>query len=153
MYLVPLEYRHHAELMEVVKIAEPWMYIHRAAFDAILGGREGFVLVDAAGRIKGAITYSDYRPGVDVIVHCTVHPDCHRKWLTKKIYTQVFDHVFVTLGLHRCSGHRVSGTLTPDTFHERLGFVHEGTIRQGARIQGELQDVFIYGMLKEDRRW
>lgn len=153
MYLAPLEYRHTAELMEIVKVSEPWMYVHRAAFDAILATREGFVLIDSLGRVKGAITYSDYRPGTDIIVHCTVHPDSHRKWLTKKIYQTVFDHVFVTLNLPRCSGYRISGTGTPDTFHERLGFKLEGVIRQGVKVKDKLQNVNLYGLLRDERRW
>jgi RimJ/RimL family protein N-acetyltransferase len=153
MKLIPLEYRHNAELMEVVKIAEPWMYVHRASFDAILATREGFVLMDSQGRIKGAITYSDYRPGDDIIVHCTVHPDSHSRWLTKQIYKQVFDHVFVTLDLPRCSGYRISGTGTPDTFHRRLGFKHEGIVRVSVRVQDERRDVHLYGMLRNERRW
>lgn len=153
MKLIPLEYHHYGELMEVAKLAEPWMFIHRASFDSIMSGREGFVLIDAAGSVQGAVTFSDYRPADDIIVHCSVHPEYHRRWLTKEIYRQVFDYVFVTLELHRCSGFRIDGTGTPETFHERLGFKLEGVVRQGVRVQGERRDIYLYGMLKDERRW
>lgn len=153
MKLQKLEYRHHAELMEVAKAAEPWMYMHRASFDAVLATREGFVLLDNSDRIHGAITFSDYRPGDDIVIHCTIHPDHQRRWLSKQIYRQVFDYAFVTLELPRCSGFRIDGTGTPATFHERLGFKLEGIVRQSLQVQGERRDVYLYGMLKGERRW
>jgi RimJ/RimL family protein N-acetyltransferase len=152
MHLEPYEYKHNARLMEIAKISEPWIEWHRALFDASLAGRQGFVIVDRKSLIIGCITYSDYHTGSDVTIHCSVLPDHHGRWLTKAIYKQVFDYVFITLGLPRCSGYLIEGC-TPLGFHERLGFKKEGIKRDLVRIQETLRNVHIYGMLESERRW
>jgi RimJ/RimL family protein N-acetyltransferase len=146
------EYRHNAELFEVAKLSEPWHKYHRAQFDAAFAAREGFVLVANDGALAGCIMVSDYFPGVDAMVHCTVAPEYHTRWLTKSIYKEVFDFVFVTLDLHRCGGYVIDG-MTPQGFHERLGFKQVGIMRQLITIEGEKHDLILYDMLKEERRW
>ena len=138
--------------MEIVKITEPWFEYNRASFDGMMAGREGFVLVASDGKIIGAITFSNYQPGSDITIHCTVLSEYQKRWLTKAIYKQVFDVPFITLGLERCGGFVIEGC-TPQGFHERLGFKQEGTLRKFVKIKGEYRNVHIYGMLKEERRW
>lgn len=152
MRLEKYEYRHNAELFEVMKISEPWANYHRAQFDAVMQKREGFVLVDNEGKIAGCIVISDFYPGIDAMVHCSVLPKYHRRWLTRSIYKQVFDYIFETLGLDRCSGYIVDG-MTPRWFHERLGFKYVGCQRKLFPVNGVKKDVFIFDMLKEERRW
>ena len=151
MHLEPYEYKHNACLIEIAKVSEPWIKWHRALFDASLAGREGFVVV-SGGKIAGCITFSDYNPDADITIHCSIHPEYHKRWLTKTIYKQVFDFPFVTLGLKRCSGYIISGC-TPIGFHERLGFKEEGIRRQAVVINGTPRDIYLYGMLESERRW
>ena len=152
MRLEKYEYRHNAELFEVFKQSEPWWNYHRAQLDSVLLQREGFVLVANNGKLVGAIMISDYTPGSDAIVHCSVLPEYHRRWLTRSIYKQVFDFVFDTMGLDRCTGYVIDG-LTPEGFHERLGFKYVGRLRRLIMAKGEKRDLIMYDMLKEERRW
>lgn len=152
MRLEKYEYKHNVELFELAKVTEPWWHFHRAQFDNVFVSREGFVLVANDGTLAGCIVVSDYHPGVDAVVHCSVHPKYQKRWLTRKIYKEVFDFVFETLDLVRCSGYVIDG-LTPQGFHERLGFKYVGRLRQFVTVDDKKHDFIWYDMLKEERRW
>lgn len=71
-------------------------------------------------------------------------------WLTRGLLRLVFEYLFDQLGLARVTGRIDADNATARQQTERLGFVHEGTLR-GAGTDG--QDVLIYGLLRTERRW
>lgn len=152
MKAINYEYAHNNELYPVYCAAEPWNNYDRINFDSMLSGKEGFTLISESGEICGAIIFDQYRPGNDITIHCSVHPKYHRRWLTRRIYNQVFGYVFDQLELPRCSGFAVEG-LTDLTFHLRLGFKPEGCIREAVFKDGRRRAIFLYGMLASERKW
>ena len=148
---------HFEALFEIHKRAEAFAEL--VAFDSfsnLMKTREGFVVVRDDGKLAGAITFSDYNPGNDIVIHCFMDPDFHGRWASKKLYKEGFDFPFEYLKVRRISGFCVVGKSDKaGRFLEILGFKKEGTIRQKVKdpADGALYDVNIYGMLKEERRW
>ena len=152
MKLEELQHRHFPYLFEVISLSEPLFDLDRNTSDRLFSQREGFVLVTNKGDIVGHITYDSYTPRLDAMIHCGVIPQYQKKWLTKSIYKQVFDRIFIDLECVRASGYAVEG-LNDLTFHERLGFKLEGIVRNGFRHFDKYYNLRIYGMLKDERRW
>jgi ribosomal-protein-serine acetyltransferase len=62
------------------------------------------------------------------------------------------DHGFRELGLHRVELHAGVENVRSRAVAERLGFLHEGTLREADRVQGDRYiDMAVYGLL--DREW
>ena len=61
-------------------------------------------------------------------------------------------HAFGTLGLRRLEADVDPRNRASTTLLERLGFRHEGTLRERWFVQGELQDSAMYGLLARDWR-
>jgi RimJ/RimL family protein N-acetyltransferase len=58
---------------------------------------------------------------------------------------------FETLGINRVEIHIASGNDRSVAVPRRLGFIHEGTLRQSGRsITGELVDMMVFSMLQEE---
>jgi len=152
MKLADIEHKHFQSLFEITSICEPWWGLDRNTCDRLFSQREGFVLLNNNQEVVGHVTFSDYGPKMDVMIHCSVLPEYHTKWLTKSIYKQVFDRVFIDLECVRASGWAAVG-LNDLTFHERLGFKIEGIHRKSLRIHNKYYDVLKFGMLAEERRW
>src|SRR6266540_2683126 len=121
MKAINYNYAHNTDLYPIYQQSEPWAEHTRITFDSQMSTAEGFTLVNGDGKICGAIMFSQYRPGSDIVIHCSVHPDYHKRWLTKEIYKRVFSYVFDYLELPRCSGFAIDGLTDPE-FHKRFGF-------------------------------
>jgi len=152
MLIQPIEHKHFPGLFDVTAICEPWWGFDRNTSDRLFSQREGFVLLNDNEDVCGHITLSDYAVKLNVVIHCAVLPDYQKRWLTRKIYTTVFDHIFDELGCVRATGFSIDG-LNGRGFHERLGFTHESTFRKGFRLRENYYDLHYYGMLKNERRW
>lgn len=156
MKLVPYEKWHNGILAKIAREVEPWAgNFGQREFDAIFNGRTGFSLENAKGEIVGSITFSDYYPGIDITVHNMVSREYHGRWLNRKICKEVFDHVFVKLGLGRCSTYLIEGCCDPvyAAVLEKLGFKNEGTRRRIFPVGEEMKDAIMFGLLKHERRW
>ena len=72
-----------------------------------------------------------------------------RGTMTRAVRTMV-DHAFRSMGLHRvvitAAVHNDRSRAIP----RRLGFVHEGTLRQAVRVGERYFDDAVYAMLAED---
>lgn len=69
--------------------------------------------------------------------------------LSREFIRAVFRYVFVELDCRRVTG-RVSADLDWAGHLQRLGFVEEGRLREGAVNGG---DTIIFGMLRQECRW
>ena len=65
---------------------------------------------------------------------------------------RVLDYLFQTLQLHRVEAEIDPRNAPSAHVLERLGFVREGLLRQRWRIQGQLSDSAVYGLLADDAR-
>lgn len=62
----------------------------------------------------------------------------------------VVSHAFAVQGLHRVEIHVATGNRRSSAVATRLGFRHEGTLREAELLQGVRHDVAVYGMLRQD---
>lgn len=155
MRLEVLKDYHYPVLLEIARSAESW---HEATtleqFTATMKLREGFVLVAKDGRLAGCISFSDYAPETNIIIHCTVEPRYQRRWVTREILKSIAKYVYDDLGLPRMSGLCVGNkTDEAGSFLEKLGFKLEGIIRKGVKLPDGYFDLKLYGMLKEECKW
>ena len=62
----------------------------------------------------------------------------------------LLDYAFDTLGLRRLTSETHSGNEGSQVLQIRLGCVHEGTLRQGGCVNGQIVDRLFYGLLREE---
>lgn len=88
------------------------------------------------------------RPGLDAVLHLVMFDRRlrGREWLFKDIMKYFFDR----LNLRRMTMIVTEDAKTAIKLAQRLGFKHEGTMRQAALIDGNFLDMPVYGILKEE---
>ena len=64
----------------------------------------------------------------------------------------MIDHAFAGLGMKRVEIHCAAENERSRAIPERLGFVEEGTIREGQQLHGRFVDVVVYGLLSPEWR-
>lgn len=154
MRLYPLSNVYYKELFEIAKCAEPFGDINLYQYTANMDKREGYVLITREGKIAGCVSFSDFVPGVNIVIHCMVDPEYHKRWVTREILKTLANYVYEELGLPRMSGFSIKGrTDEAGEFLLKLGFKREGCIRQGINIKSNYYDLMLFGLLKEDCKW
>jgi len=151
--ILPLAREHYEALYELVKIAEPLKgFQHRDQFYLNLDSREGFTFWKGE-QLVGLISFSDYFPGVSVVIHAMFHPD-HRDAMNRKALKQVFGYAFKELLVSRVTTYSIKGvTDSIVKFIKGIGFKKEGRLRKAVELSGEFFDLDLYGMLLEDCKW
>ncbi|TFI20978.1 N-acetyltransferase, partial [Micrococcus endophyticus] len=64
--------------------------------------------------------------------------------------TLVLEHAFTTVGLHRVGLEVYDHNPRARHVYARLGFVHEGTLRQALLLDGEWIDCHVMGLLAHE---
>lgn len=72
-----------------------------------------------------------------------------RQLISRGLLAVVFNYIFKELNCHRCTSRITADNDKAISIVERLGFKHEGVLRQA--ING--QDVIIHGLLKSECRY
>lgn len=146
---------HYERLYAVMKEHDP--LFAAASFDhfiACINALDGWAVM-GDGDVVGMVGLTGFKPGLDVVLHGVVRPDWRGKWIYGNGLKIVFGRIFDDLKVPRVSGYMVAGVnedqLSP--FFSRLGFVQEGLVRKGFLLKGELWDLVLVGMLREDCRW
>jgi [ribosomal protein S5]-alanine N-acetyltransferase len=62
----------------------------------------------------------------------------------------LLDHCFTTLGTHRVEAHIEPDNAASIRLAERLGFRHEGTMRDWLFVAGQPRDMLLYALLQPD---
>ena len=70
-------------------------------------------------------------------------------FLSRTLLAVIFNNVFIKLKCHRCTSRITADNDKAISIVERLGFVHEGTLRQAY----EGNDVLVHGLLKSECRY
>ncbi|MFB6217871.1 MAG: GNAT family N-acetyltransferase [Halobacteriaceae archaeon] len=79
-----------------------------------------------------------------------IHPDRQGKGYATEAAGLVVAHGFDELRLHRISATVAASNGASERVVEKLGFVHEGTKRDDAFLDGEYVDREVYAVLRED---
>jgi RimJ/RimL family protein N-acetyltransferase len=152
MWLDVLDLKHYPALRELIaQKGEP-------GFLSPIGNEgacvEGYVIVRNDGKLAGCVTFSDYVPGQNVIIHAFIDPDYRCRWIRKSFLKEIADYAFEVLDVPKITAFAIEGMTDGMTaFLERIGFQKEGVIRKGIKINGKLRNLIFYGLLKEERRW
>lgn len=121
-------------------------------FGKIMDTRTGFVL-QRNGKTIGTITFSDYVPGCNIVIHFSIDKAYHKRWVTRTILKEAFGYVFNTLELPRVSTYVIidkSKDADTGKLLSKLGFKIEGIMRKSIRLYDGLHDLILYGLLKEE---
>lgn len=149
-----IKHEHWRHLYEIILRAEPFNgHMVFEQFATMMQKREGFTIF-VGSDIAGCISFSDFVPETNIIIHCTVDASFRRRWCTREILHEIAVYVYETLGLHRMSGFSICGvTDEAGEFLLKLGFQVEGVIRKGVKLLGGYYDVKLFGLMKEECRW
>lgn len=81
-----------------------------------------------------------------------VAPDHHRNGYGSEAAELLVEYGFAQRGLHRIQARVFEFNDASRRLLEGVGFVHEGTRREAHFVNGEYQDVYVYGVLSEEWR-
>ena len=65
----------------------------------------------------------------------------------RKLGVMALNHAFGPLKLHKVCGQAIASNQTSIAFHQRLGFVLEGVLRDQQRINGAYHSLYCFGLL------
>jgi UDP-4-amino-4,6-dideoxy-N-acetyl-beta-L-altrosamine N-acetyltransferase len=68
----------------------------------------------------------------------------------KKLGTTALDYAFNDLALHKVCGQALDFNEASICFHEALGFLKEGVLREQHLIGGRFHDLYCFGLLKNE---
>lgn len=104
------------------------------------------------GALVGGIGLLLEASGVGAELGCWVAERHEGRGVASRALGGLIDHAFGELGLHRVSCLVAEGNDRSHRFVQRLGFVREGLVREGARGDGGgYRDLVLYGLLEGDR--
>ncbi|MDQ2743204.1 MAG: GNAT family N-acetyltransferase [Chloroflexota bacterium] len=76
--------------------------------------------------------------------------DMEGRGIMTRAVSALLDYIFGDLGLNRVEIRAATGNRRSRAVPERLGFTHEGTIRQEERLTDSYTDSAVYGILAEE---
>lgn len=96
----------------------------------------------------GIASAASVRPRLDAVIHLTMFDRRlrGREGLFRSILTDLFEKA----ALRRVTAAVPGNRATTRKLLERLGFVHEGVLREAMPMDGSFIDVGIYGLLREE---
>ena len=94
--------------------------------------------------IGGCVYYNARTTGMEVAIAST-----SPKWCNKTVLKHLFFYPFITCECKRISSLVTSTDTRAIELNKRLGFVHEGTVRDG-HPDGDAE---LFGMLRHECRW
>lgn len=102
-------------------------------------------------RAIGVGGFWNFSPGF----HCAeigyeLHPAHWGKGLMPEAVTAMLAYGFQEMGLHRVEANPLAGNDSSHRLLQKLGFRHEGTLRQRHFFRGQFIDQLYYGLLSEE---
>jgi RimJ/RimL family protein N-acetyltransferase len=103
------------------------------------------------GRVVGVVSISFEQDHRIAVIGYGVHGDLRGKGLsveaTSKVINEAFEHY---PGLAKIRAHLDAENAPSSRVLEKLGFLHEGTLRKNQYVKRNFVDEAIYGLLRED---
>jgi RimJ/RimL family protein N-acetyltransferase len=79
-------------------------------------------------------------------------PHLWGKGLGKSVVQYLLHYCFADLHMHRVLAVIARGNTRSEQLFQRLGFIHEGTLRDATMINGQFTDLLCYSMLEDEYR-
>lgn len=101
--------------------------------------------------IIGACILFNFDPGF----HCAeigyeLHPAYHGQGIMSEVLSAILAYGFNELELHRIEANPLAGNPPSINLLRKLGFTHEGTLRQRHFFRGHFDDQLYFGLLREE---
>jgi ribosomal-protein-alanine N-acetyltransferase len=77
---------------------------------------------------------------------------CWRQGIMSEALTVILTFAFMKMGLHRIEAVVDEGNERSQGLLRKLGFMHEGTLRQRQFVDGRFRDEYHFGLLKDEWR-
>lgn len=149
----PLARQDYRKIFNLSKKVEP--FADHNFFDEFcdeIDRRRGFTIWKD-GNLLGMVSFSDYIAGNLVAIHF-LHDSGKPGSLTREVLRMAFTFPFCDLCLPRVMSYSIVGvTDKAGDFLLRLGFRHEGTLKEALQLPDIRADLSIYGILKNECRW
>jgi ribosomal-protein-alanine N-acetyltransferase len=105
----------------------------------------------ADDRLVGSVAaFSLDRAQARAEIGYSLHGDCHGRGYGQEAVRLALAHLFDGLGLERIEADVDPRNAASCRLLERLGFVREGLLRQRWRVDGEVCDTALYGLLRPE---
>ncbi|MDP6666839.1 MAG: GNAT family protein [Dehalococcoidia bacterium] len=129
---------------------------HTAGFRKRLFERDNFdrtaaYVLEYRGRLGGMVGLGTPTGGNGIELGYWLREDLQGRGIMTRSIEAVIGMVVVHMGMHRVVIRAATGNLPSRGIPERLGFTHEGALREAAYVNGEYHDLEIYSML--DHEW
>lgn len=128
-----------------ITLAEHQQWFARARADPA----RRLLLVADAGTPIGFVQFHNVADGGIADWGFYAAPDAPRG-TGRKLGTAALDHAFRALHLHKVCGQALDHNAASIAFHERLGFVREGVLRDQHRVNGHYHALVCFGLLAEE---
>lgn len=117
---------------------------------ASLDSSRCLLIVEEAKQAIGYVQFSQVSDGGIADWGFYARPNAPRG-TGRKLGTMALNHAFGPLKLHKVCGQAVGSNQASIAFHQRLGFVLEGVLRDQRRIEGAYHSLHCFGLLA--REW
>jgi len=146
-----LHWRNHIDIRRFmltqheISLEEHTMWFKRASTDPT----RRLMLVEEDSQPLGFVQFSNV--GVDEVSDWGfyVRPNAP-KGSGRKLGEAALTHAFQAWNLHKVCGQAIAENIASISFHQRLGFVQEGVLREQSKIAGKRSDLFCFGLLKSE---
>ena len=103
--------------------------------------------------VIGSCTFWNFDPGYHgAEIGYELHPDYWRRGIMSEAVSAALDYGFGALGLHRIEAVMLAENTASEQLVRKLGFAHEGTLRQREFFRGQFHDQLYFGMLSTEWR-
>ncbi len=113
--------------------------------------RTGSYVVEFQNQLAGTMGFGNPSRDNSVDVGYWLREDLQGRGIMTRCVSALINMAIVEMGIHRIVIRAATANLSSRGIPERLGFVHEGTMRATGYVNGEYMDLEIYSML--DHEW
>lgn len=146
-----LQWRNHIDIRRFmltqheISLEEHTMWFKRVSADP----KRRLMLVEEDKQPLGFVQFSNV--GVDEVSDWGfyIRPNSP-KGSGKKLGVAALTHAFKVLKLHKVCGQAIAENIVSISFHQRLGFVQEGILREQSKVAGNRSDLFCFGLLSSE---
>ena len=127
----------------------PWMSEYKTEADHFDGSR-GYV-IEYKGELSGTVGFGTPNSDNGIEIGYWLRQDLQGRGIVTRSVEKIIDMLIHEMEFHRVGIRAATSNLPSRGIPERLGFKHEGTMRDNIHVNNEYMDLEIYSML--DHEW